>query len=95
MKPASDDHQLLIRRSINQAVGIVDPPGPIAGQIAAQRLGFADPLERIARGGGNQRVDALEGFSVLLMPIQVRLPSIRDKADAAHPQPPVSINSRA
>jgi hypothetical protein len=39
-----NDDQFIIGRAVDQAVLVVDPPGPETRQIAAQRLGLAGDL---------------------------------------------------
>jgi hypothetical protein len=44
--PGLDDDQLVISCAVDDAVLVVDSPGPEAGEIAAQRLWLAGSLER-------------------------------------------------
>jgi hypothetical protein len=44
--PGLNDDQFIIGRAADQAVLVVDPPRREAGQVPAQRFGFAGALER-------------------------------------------------
>lgn len=88
MKTTGDNDQLGVGRAVGQAMGVVDATRPIvARQIAAQGLGLADPGERLASGVRNQGIDPFQRFSVLMLPIEVSIPSVGDEADPAHDQP--------
>lgn len=65
VKAAGDNDQFVIGCPIDQAVSVVDAPRPIAGQTAAQRFGFSDASERIARRCGDQGINALQCFFCL------------------------------
>ena len=41
-----DDDELLVRGAVDETVLVVDPPGPEAGEVAAQRFWLASALER-------------------------------------------------
>lgn len=69
MKTAGNDYQIGIGRPVHQAVNLVDAPRPVAGQVAAQGLGLAYSREGLTRGGGNQQVDPLECFFILILPV--------------------------
>jgi hypothetical protein len=43
-----NDDQFIIGSAMDQTVLVIDPPGPEARKIAAQRLRFASALERAA-----------------------------------------------
>ena len=50
--------------SIDQAVLLSDAPRPDTGAEVAQRLGFADAIERIAADGFNQFENPQGGFPI-------------------------------
>jgi hypothetical protein len=87
MKTTGDDDQLGVGGAVEQAMGVVDATRPLARQSAAQGLGLADPGERLASGVRNQGIDPFQRSSVLLLPIEVSIPSVGDEADPAHDQP--------
>jgi hypothetical protein len=58
MESAGDDHQVRIGSPVDQPMRIVNAPRPVARQMAAQRLGFADSLERIATCLIDEGIDA-------------------------------------
>jgi hypothetical protein len=45
-----DDDQFVIGYAVDEPVLVINAPRPKAGQVGAQLLRFAGPLERIARG---------------------------------------------
>ena len=53
--PGLDDDQLIISCAVDEAVLVVDSPGPEAGEIAAQRLWLAGALERGVRASSISR----------------------------------------
>ena len=64
MKPARDDNHFAVSVLIDQPVLIVDPPRPEPGQLAFQRLRFADAMKRIAQDVFDQHIDAFHDFSL-------------------------------
>jgi len=48
MEPARGDDERVFRDLIHEPMLVVDAPRPEALQFMAQRLGFADPMKRIA-----------------------------------------------
>src|SRR5215472_9456315 len=44
--PGLNDDQFVIGRAVDQAVLVIDPPGPETGQIPAQRFRLTNTLER-------------------------------------------------
>jgi hypothetical protein len=49
MVTACNDYHIVGLRGVNQAMFVVDPPRPIAGEIAFERFGFADAFERASK----------------------------------------------
>jgi hypothetical protein len=42
-----EDHDLLVRDQVDEAVLVVDPSRPCSGQVVLQRLGLTDPREGV------------------------------------------------
>lgn len=55
--PELGDQQVPAGNLINHAVLIVDPTGPITGECAFKRLGFAETLERVPPDILDQPID--------------------------------------
>lgn len=81
MKATGNDHQIGIGRPVHQPVSFVDAPRPVAGQVAAQGFRLADSCEWFTCGGGNQQVDSLECFFILILPVQIIFPSIGNESN--------------
>lgn len=71
-----------ISGTVDQAMFVINPTGPVPGQFPHQRLGLANALKRRAQAALNQFVQALERFSVLSCPVQIILPTRRCKVQA-------------
>ena len=69
MKSAGNDDQISISYTIYQAMRFIDAPRPIPGQITTQWLWLTDTCERITCSSSNQRIQALERFLILGMPV--------------------------
>jgi hypothetical protein len=69
MKSAGNDDQISISYTIYQAMRCIDAPRPVSGQITTQWLWLTDTCERITCSSRNQRIQALERFLVLGMPV--------------------------
>jgi len=55
---------------------LIDATGPVARQAMFQRFGLTDTLERSALNLFNERVDAVEDFSVSALPIEIIFPGV-------------------
>jgi hypothetical protein len=71
-----EDDDLFVSDDLNKAIVIIDPPRPRSGQMAFQRLWFADPLERVAKDVLNELIDANEHLAVVLHARGVDLPPV-------------------
>jgi hypothetical protein len=80
----------LARHPIYQPMLAVDPAGPPAGQIAAERFRLAGAAERIAHAFLDQRIDAFEALPVVALPAEIVIPRPR-REDQLHG----SINARS
>jgi hypothetical protein len=69
MKPARDNNHFAVSVFIDQPVLIVDPPRPEPGQLAFQRLRFANAVKRIAQDVFDQHIDALDDFPLGALPM--------------------------
>ncbi len=69
----------IFSRSVNNAVLVVDAPGPVTGKTVFKRFGFAGTRERIAHDFMDQPVDAFEYVLVGLLPEEIVLPGIPGK----------------
>lgn len=65
------------RHAIHQPVLLIDPPRPPARQIAAERLGLAGALERMAAAFLDQGVQLVDDLRVMLLPMAVIVPRRR------------------
>ena len=81
MIPALRDLQRLriaaSRHAVHESVLMADPARPPARQIATERFGFAGALERMASAFLNQRVQLVDQFRVMILPVTIVLPSRR------------------
>ena len=59
MMAARNNRQVVVCGAVNQAVGVIYPSTPIAGQVAKQWLRFPNAFERVAAHGFDQQVYAL------------------------------------
>jgi len=70
---AGDDFEALLvaaaEDAVDDAMVCGDPPRPPAGEVAAQRLGLADPGERVAPDVLDQGVDPLQDIAVAALPV--------------------------
>jgi hypothetical protein len=84
------DGDLVALDPVDQSVGVVDAPRPVAGELVLQRFRLADSLERRALNVANQEVDSFQpGFVRLLADILgpgVRLPPNPHRAAAPAPR---------
>ena len=69
MKTARDDNPFAVPVLIDQPVLIIDPSRPEPGQLAFQRLRFADAVKWIAQDVFDQHIDALDDFPVGALPV--------------------------
>ena len=60
----------------NEAVFVVDAARPVARKRVLQGLWFSNALKRAAFCLFNERVDAVEGFSVGFLPEQIVVPGV-------------------
>ena len=84
VKAARRDDERVLRDLIHEPVFVVDAPRPEALELMAQRLGFADPVKRIARRLGDQPRDSLEQHWVAFRPVGKMRKSLRVKNDPPH-----------
>src|SRR5215471_16788545 len=71
-----EDDDLCFRDDVDEAVLIVDPPGPGPRQVVLERLGLADTGEGIPPDVLDQFVDPREHLAVGLDPGGVVLPAL-------------------
>jgi len=69
----------IFSRPVNNAVLIVDAPGPVTGKAVFERFGFAGTRERIVHDFMDQLVYAFEHVLVGLLPVEIVLPGIPGK----------------
>jgi hypothetical protein len=62
--------------AIDEAMLIVDAPGPVSGQAMLQGFRLADALERSALRFLDERIDAFENLPVRALPMQTILPGV-------------------
>ncbi len=68
---------LVIGHEVHETIRFVDATRPGATQKVPQWLWLADAIERIAQRVDNERVEALQSFSILGLPVNVIGPSER------------------
>ena len=66
----------IFSRSVNNAVLVVDTPGPVTGKAVFKRFGFACAREWIAHDLMDQSVYPFEYVLVGLLPVEIILPGI-------------------
>src|ERR1035441_1300890 len=71
-----EDDDLCFSNDVDEAVLVVDPPGPCPGQVVLERLGLADAGERIPPDVLDQLIDPREHLAVGLEPGRVVLPAL-------------------
>src|ERR1700689_5109419 len=71
-----EDDDLCFGNDVDEAVLVVDPPGPCPRQVVLERLGLADSGERISPDVLDQLVDPREHLAVGLEPGRVVLPAL-------------------
>ena len=76
MGSALDDLYASPVDAIDDAVVVVDPPTPPAGQVVFQGLRLADALVSVAINVLQEAVDPLKRLAVLPLPVKVVLPGI-------------------
>jgi hypothetical protein len=72
--PARNNDQLLVKNHVDEPIRLIDPPRPAPGQAVLQRFRLAYPSKRIPLRVLDQVIDALEGFSILRLPVDVAVP---------------------
>jgi len=65
------------RHAVHDSVLMADPARPPTRQIAAERLGFARTFEGIVATFLDQRVQFVDEFPVMILPVAIVLPSRR------------------
>src|SRR5438034_11688373 len=85
MITALHDFQHLIRPlpldPVNQTVLAIDPPRPPAGQALTQWFRLTYSPKRRSSGILNERVQSREHLGISGCPVQILLPSLREKND--------------
>ena len=71
-----EDDDLCFGDEVDEAVLVIDPPGPCPGQVVLERLGLADSGERISPDVLDQLVDPREHLAIGLEPGRVVLPAL-------------------
>lgn len=79
-----DDYQFIVGCGVDKAVLVIDPPGPEAGKVAAQRFWFSRALERRAPGFLDQPEQAAQHLLVGHSPVREVLPALRVEDDVSH-----------
>ncbi len=69
----------ILSRPVNDAVLVVDAPGPVTGEAVFERFGFARAGEGISNDLMDDPVDAFEHVFVGLLPIEIVLPGVPGK----------------
>jgi len=64
---------------VNDAVLVINAPGPVAGKTVLERFRFAAACEGIAHYLMNKGIDAFEHFFVGFLPVEIVLPGIPGK----------------
>src|SRR5918992_120590 len=82
--------ELIHGRAIDEAVLIVDPPGPEAGEVAAQRLRLAGTFEWVAPCFLDQPEQAAQHLLVGRGPVGEVFPALRVEDDVPQPGSPSS-----
>ena len=73
--------------SIDEPIGLIDPTGPKARKIFTQGFRLADPLEWTAHCILDQAVDAFQGLTILLLPVEIIVPcSLGPREQTSHPR---------
>ncbi len=68
MAAGGDDRYVGISHGMDESMFAIDATGPESGEFTAERLGFADADERIARDLDNQSVGTLEHLPIDIEP---------------------------
>ncbi len=74
MRTALENGDGLAFDKIDDSIPRIDPSAPFTAQVAAKLLWFAFAFKRRAHDGLDKHVDALQGFLVLALPVEVIVP---------------------
>jgi hypothetical protein len=80
MESALQDQKTLALNLIDEAMLLSDPSGPPTFQIFFEWLRLTDSRKWIPRGIPDEFVYSLEDFTVILLPVKVVFPTVREPA---------------
>ena len=80
MESALQDQKTLALNLIDEAMLLSDPSGPPTVQIFFEWLRLTDSRKWIPRGIPDKFVYSLEDFTVILLPVKVVFPTVREPA---------------
>src|SRR6266571_1600331 len=88
-----EDLHFLVVSPVHQAMLVIDPAGPVSGQVALQLLGLPDTGEGVTLDLADQPGDPLGHPPIRAEPEQEVLPGIGVEMDAPHTSPAIASSS--
>lgn len=87
------DLHFFIVRSVHEPMFVVDPPGPVPGQLTLERLRLPNTRERVTLNISDKPGDPTSHLAVRRQPKQEVLPGVRIDVDPPHSLPPAISSS--